>query len=74
MTVMKSPDPLDPIRLEVISAATDITQDRSSVLVSVVFRYDPWEPSPAQDVLREHARAMDCVREVLERGGIGENW
>lgn len=71
---MKSPDPLDPVRLRVASADTLVAEHHEEILVTVVFRYQPWEPSPAQDVLREQARALDCVREVLERGGLGEDW
>jgi len=70
---MKSPDPVDPVRLEVQSAYARVTPDHE-VTVMVEFRYAPWEPSPAQDVLREQARALDCVREALERGGVGSEW
>lgn len=71
---MKSPDPVDPVRLEVLNAQTLIAEDHSELIVTVVLSYQPWEPSPAMDVLREQARALDCVREALERGGVGESW
>lgn len=71
---MKSPDPLDPVRLDVVSAETMTVESGAEVIVTVTFRYEPWEPSPAQDVLREQARAVDCVREALERGGVGDDW
>lgn len=71
---MKSPDPLDPVRLEVVAAQTAVSEGGDEIQVHLVIRYEPWEPSRAQDVLREQARAFDCVREALERGGVGEGW
>lgn len=71
---MKSPDPLDPVRVEVEEASVSVSPHRDQLFVSLVLSYQPWEPSRAQDVLREQARALDCVRGVLERGGVGEDW
>lgn len=71
---MKSPDPLDPVRLEVEDVSVRITHDHEQVLVTLTLAYRPWEPSPAQNQLWEQARALDCVRGVLERGGVGNDW
>lgn len=71
---MKSPDPGDPSRLEVTDAQALVSLDCSELTVTVTFRYEPWEPSPAMNVLWEKARALDCVRGALERGGVGECW
>lgn len=71
---MKSPDPVDPVRLEVNDVSVYSPPHRQEIRVSVEFIYQPWEPSPAQNVLLEHARALDCIREALERGGVGNEW
>lgn len=66
---MKSPKPEDPVRLSVIRATARIDSD-FDVIVTVAFRYSPWEPGPAQDVLFEQASSLQCVRDALIRGGI----
>ncbi len=67
---MKSPDPLDPCRLEVLTATTRIGDLGEAVILTVSFQYDPWEPSPAQDVLMEQSNAMQALRAVLAQGGM----
>ena len=71
---MKSPDVHDPVRLRV----TDTSVRRSKVYetedvlrVTVEFEYTPWwQPVTDGDVLWEHANALTCVRDVLKRGGL----
>jgi len=71
---MKSPDPLDVVRLEVGEVAVRISPDREEVTVDVRFRYAPWEPSRAQDQFFEQANALECVRLMLQRGGLTSDW
>lgn len=66
---MKSPDVLDPRRLSVNRAYIGITEHHE-VEVTVVLRYDPWEPSAGQDVMWEQANALTCVRDALTKGGV----
>lgn len=68
---MSSPKPEDPVRLSVIRATARIDSD-FDVIVTVAFRYSPWEPGPAQDVLFEQINALRCVRDVLDRGGMAD--
>lgn len=68
---MKSPHPQDPVRLEVTEANVRVSLDRSEIVVSVEFRYDPWEPSAAMDQLWEQANALTAVKNVLDKGGLG---
>lgn len=68
--MVKSPDPLDPVRLSVRDSGVYTNQDHE-VEVSVTFLYEPWEPSAAQDTLLEQLRALDCLRGTLRRGGFG---
>ena len=72
---MKSPDPLDPQRLEVIDASVhrDFGESRS-VIVTVTLRYEPWSDEPGQDVMWEQANALTCAREALQRGGVGSDF
>jgi hypothetical protein len=64
----------DPRRLSVLGADVRIVPGSFGevITVTVVFRYSPWEPSPAQDVFFEQANALQCVRDVLDRGGMAE--
>lgn len=71
---MKSPGFHDPVRLEVEDVSVRITHDHEQVLVNLTLAYAPWEPSRAQDQLMEQANALECVRQVLKRGGVGEDW
>lgn len=71
---MKSPEFHDPVRLEVEDVSVRITQDHEQVLVTLTLAYMPWEPSRAQDQLMEQANALECVRRVLRRGGVGSDW
>lgn len=68
---MKSHLPEDPERLSVLRAEARIDNDRD-VIVTIAFRYSPWEPSAAQDVLFEQINALRCVRDVLDRGGMAD--
>jgi hypothetical protein len=68
---MKSPDPLDPVRLSLRDSGVYTNQDHE-VEISVTFLYQPWEPSAAQDVLLEQLRAIDCLSQVLQRGGLSD--
>ena len=73
--MVKSPEFLDPVRLEVEDVSVRITQDHEQVLVTVTLAYSPWEPSRAQDQFMEQGNALECVRQVLRRGGVGdEGW
>ena len=74
--MVKSPDPLDPQRLEVTRVDVMQTVDpaRSHVFVNVTFVYEPWWGEPGQDVLWEQANAMLCIREALQRGGVGSDF
>ncbi|MCF8528049.1 MAG: hypothetical protein K9G24_05150 [Candidatus Nanopelagicales bacterium] len=69
---MKSPDPLDPQRLEVMSARVDRAQ--GTVRVIVEFAYEEWWGEPGADVLWEQANALTCLREALQRGGVGSDF
>lgn len=70
---MKSPDPLDVSRLEVERVSAEITHFHEVVTVTLVLRYTPWEPGPAQNPLFEQSNALRCVDAVLKRGGL-EEW
>lgn len=73
--MVKSPAFNDPSRLGVEDVSVRITHDCEQVLVTVTLAYSPWEPSRAQDQFMEQANALDCVRQVLRRGGVGdEGW
>ncbi len=65
---MKSPDPHDPIRLNVHDAK--IRHQGHDLIVTVNFIYETWEHSEGQDILWEQANALTCLREALRRGGI----
>lgn len=65
---MKSPDPHDPIRLNVHDAK--IRHQGHDLILAVDFIYETWEPSEGQDILWEQANALTCLREALRRGGI----
>lgn len=65
---MKSPDPHDPIRLNVHDAK--IRRQGHDLILTVDFIYETWEPSEGQDILWEQANALTCLREALRRGGI----
>jgi hypothetical protein len=65
---MKSPDPLDPVRIEVTKVYVG-TEDFHPE-ITVTFRYTPWEPSAGQDVLWEQSNALACIRQALTKGGV----
>lgn len=67
---MKSPHPQDPVRLEVTGARASVADDYDEIYVTVEFRYDPWEPSRAMDVIYEQANALLAIRNLLDRGGL----
>lgn len=71
---MKSPLVDDPCRLSVLGADVQVVPGSFGeiITVTVVFSYSPWEPSPSQDVFFEQANALQCVRGVLDRGGMTE--
>lgn len=75
---MKSRDPLDPSRLEVRdvrvypSAFAGETHTKLHVMVSL--DYEMWFGEPHYDVLWEHANALHCIRAVLQRGGVGDDF
>ena len=72
---MKSPDPLDPQRLEVVEASVHQDfGDARNVMVTVILRYEPWWDEPGQDVLYEQANALTCVRQALRRGRVGHDF
>ncbi len=71
---MKSPDPLDPQRLEVVDASVHRDfGDSHELIVTVTFRYEPWWGEPGADVLWEQANDLTCLRQALERGGVGSD-
>lgn len=70
---MKSPDPLDPQRLEVRSARVDRVQE-GTVRVIVEFAYEEWWGDSGADVLWEQGNAIGCLREALQRGGVGSDF
>lgn len=71
---MKSPHFHDPVRLEVVDAHVHTASSHDEIEVTVTFKYQPWEPSAAQDVLMEKANALTCLRQAFLRGGIGDEW
>lgn len=71
---MKSPGFHDPVRLDIEEVDARLSSDNSEVTISVRFRYEPWEPSRAQDKFMEQANALECVRQVLKRGGLLSDW
>ena len=70
---MKSPHPQDPVRLTVEEAQVRVRPDGSEIIVSLEFRYEPWEPSRAMNVLWEQANALQAVQNLLERGGLTQD-
>lgn len=66
---MKSPDRLDPQRLEVRSARVDRVQ-QGTVRLVVEFAYEEWWGEPDADVLWEQGNAFECLRKALQRGGV----
>ena len=73
--MVKTPDPLDPQRLEVIDATVQRDfGDSLDVIVTVTLRYEPWWSEPGQDVMWEQASALTCTREALRRGGVGSDF
>lgn len=73
---MKSPDPLDPQRLRVtaVDVRTTYEPDCSDIIVTLSLQYQPWWADPEPDVLWEYANALTCVREALQRGGVGHDF
>lgn len=70
---MKSPHPQDPVRLEVTGARATVAEGFEEIYVTVEFRYDPWEPSRAMDVIYEQANALLAIRNLLDRGGLNRD-
>lgn len=70
---MKSPDPLDPARLTVTASSinTSVWADEKCMQIHVTINYQPWFDEDGQDVLWEQANALTCLREALNRGGVG---
>jgi hypothetical protein len=73
---MKSPDPLDPQRLQVTAATVgpDPDPDCADLAVTVTFRYATWWGGMDPDVLWEQSNALQCIREALQRGGVGHDF
>ena len=69
---MKSPAPLDPIRLTV--SDVDVHRnyaDPEHLLITVVLKYEPWwVPVDDADIMFEKINAMTCIRDVLRKGGV----
>jgi hypothetical protein len=69
---MKSPDPIDPVRLSI----TDVNVgagygDEEKLIINLRLEYEPWwTPLSGADLLFEQINALTCIRDVLHRGGI----
>jgi hypothetical protein len=69
---MKSPDPIDPVRLRVSDVhVTPAYGDEEKLVIDVRFEYEPWwTPLSQANLLFEQINALTCLRNVVERGGI----
>lgn len=69
---MKSPSPLDPVRLQVtdVSVTAGYGSDEK-LIISLRLEYEPWwTPLSEADVLFEQINALTCIRQVLTAGGM----